>query len=429
MTSNLPESNPRRLEPLLLIVANVLSIGIGNAITIVLARQLSHQQFEYYIGTLATVALLASLAEAGFGKYGLKVMPVYWQNDQLGLARGYLRFSIFGCLLLSLLLGCLAAFIETAILGRSSQRVMFYALVFLPGIAGFGVMVDLLLALGRAVTATIIARLIVPLTTLAAIWIVASQTTLTPYIALLCFGLGSMLGMLLASAFVTGIAWPKLKDTSPTSHVGEWSSNGLTFLTFGFLVSWVFKAPLFLAHHLPHETNQLALLAPAMETGCWVLLLAKSTDKYFQPAMAVLIESGDWAQGAAFRRNRLQFVGVCVAVFLAFILLFGRQVLSLYGDDFTAAYPSLLIVAVGSSVWTLFSLAPSYLLFVGERRLLLKNMLLHAVILIVSTAVLFSSFGAFGAAVAYAVTISSLTLVNLRLANRSIESRKGLEIL
>ncbi len=421
-----PSPNAERTyaEPLFLIVANVVSIGLGNAISIVLARNLSHEQFGNYVGTLATIAVLASLAEAGFGKYGLKVVPIFWLGKKMSLLRGYLRFSIFGFIAISLVLGLLAAWVETAILGRTPERVMLYALIFLPGIAGFGVMVDLLLAFGRAVTATVIARIIVPLVTLVGIGVAMQYFVVTPYIALLAFGCGSMVGALLATVEVVRIVWQPLRGVQTQMQMRKWVSNGVTFLTFGFLVSWVFKAPLFLAHHLPHDPGELALLAPALEIGCWVLLLSKSTDKYFQPTMAVLIESKDWSRAAVFRRNRLLVIGGAVAVFVAMILLAGPKILSLYGEDFSAAFPSLIVVALGSSVWTLFSLAPSYLLFVGERSILLKNMTAHAIGMMVSTVILFTAFGAIGAAVAYAISITSLALVNLRLANRSLARRR-----
>lgn len=425
MTQSKFSAIAKQAEPLFLIVANVLSIGLGNAISIVLARNLSHEQFGNYVGTLATILLLASLAEAGFGKYGLKVIPVYWLSKKMGLVRGYLRFSVVGFVAFSVLLGGLALGIETAILGRVSQRVMLCALIFMPGITGFGVMIDLLLAFGHAITATVIARLIVPVTTLVAICVAMSQVALTPYIALLCFGGGSLVGMLLATVSIALIVRRPLEGVRPQFQLASWTSNGIAFLTFGFLISWVFKAPLFLAHHLPHDPNQLAILAPALEIGCWVLLLSKSTDKYFQPTMAILIESGDWAQGAVFRRNRWMVIGGLVVVFLVVMVTSGRYILSLYGEDFVAAYPSLLVIALGSSVWTLFSLAPSYMLFVGERSQLLKNMCVHAVVLVVSTVVLFPMLGAIGAAIAFATSIVSLTMVNLRLANQSVARRKS----
>ncbi|GAB5402885.1 MAG: hypothetical protein Aurels2KO_11160 [Aureliella sp.] len=412
-------------EPLFLIVANVLSLALGNAISIVLARNLSPEQFGNYVGTLATVALLASLAEAGFGKYGLKVVPVFWLGKQMRLLRGYLRFSILGFIVISLTLGLGAAWVETAILGRTPERVMLYALIFLPGIAAFGVMIDLLLGFGKAIAATVISRIVVPLCTLVGVCVAMQYFVLTPYVALLVFGCGSLMGALLATIAVARIVRRPIQGIHPQMRIREWASNGVTFLAFGFLVSWVFKAPLFLAHHLPHDPGELALLAPALEIGCWVLLLSKSTDKYFQPTMAVLIESKDWAQGMVFRRNRLRVIGMAVIVFLAIVLLAGRRVLSLYGDGFSAAFDSLVVIAVGSSVWTLFSLAPSYLLFVGERSLVLKNMAAHAIVMVAATAFLFTEFGAIGAAIAYAVVVASMALVNLWLANMVLARRQS----
>jgi len=98
-----------RLVPWLLVIVNILGIGVGYAISIILARSLSLHQFEQYIGTIATLGLLGTLAEAGFGKYALKIVPIYQAHRSFGLMKGYLRFAGWGCLILSIALGLLAA--------------------------------------------------------------------------------------------------------------------------------------------------------------------------------------------------------------------------------------------------------------------------------------------------------------------------------
>jgi O-antigen/teichoic acid export membrane protein len=108
------------------------------------------------------------------------------------------------------------------------------------------------------------------------------------------------------------------------------------------------------------------------------------------------------------------------------VFAFGKRILSLYGEHFSEAYVALCIVAIGSSCWTLFSLAPSLLLFVGERRALLTNLIVHGILLISLTLLLFGNLGHNGAAIAYAISISSLAIFNLLLANRCLGRRTQL---
>lgn len=425
MGKNIEEGNPSDLVPALMVVANIFAVGIGYGITIVLARNLTHYGFEQYVGTLATLGLLASLGEAGFGKYALKIVPVYVAHNSLGLLRGYLAYAFLGCIGVSLLVGGVTLLVELPMRTSTSERVILIALFFLPAMAGFGVAVDFLLSLRRAATATLIARIIVPATTLGLLGVALASDRLSPYVAVLCFGLGSLLGMLLAAGLSIAIVVPMAREAVVDFKLVDWTRRGLSYMTVGFLISWIFKAPLVLAHHMPHGVNQLAILAPAFETGCLALLLSKSTDKYFQPTLSMVIEMQDWDYGAQVRRRRLALLGVGVSLYLATIFVFGKQILSLYGGDFESAYPALCVIAVGSSVWTIFSLAPSFLLYVGERKQLLVSLFVHGVLLAVLSASLMRYFGVMGSAVAYTVTVTSLAITNQQLAQRYIRRTLG----
>lgn len=422
-----PNGNSTRnaaAKPLLLVAANIVGIMVGYAITLVLARNLPQSDFEQYVGTIAVLSLVAALAEAGFGKYGLKVIPVYEHKQTYGLLRGYLAFSAWGCLLLSLFLGLAVILLETPIRDPYNARIVYWAVLALPCLAGQGVALDILMAFRRAVTATLIARIVIPSTTLLVIFLWTLKDWLDAEFAVIGYGLGSICGLTLALILCRLKARPLVHAIEPKMRLREWSVCGAEFMTFTFLMAWLFKAPLILIHHLPHSANELALFAPAFETGCLILLIAKATDKYFQPAMSIVIDSEDWLLGRSLRKRRLAFVGAGICVYLTIIFLFGQQILGLYGPGFKDAYGALCVVAVGSSFWTLYSLAPSFLLFVGKRRALLFNLIGHGTLLVLLTLVLFPRYGVFGSAVAYAISVSAMALWNVYLG-RAIYLQNG----
>ena len=413
------------LVPLVLLLVNVIGIFIGYSISILLARFLTHDGFEQYVGAIATLGVLASLAEGGFGKYGLKVVPRYVANLDRSLLAGYLRFAFIGCVLTSLSLGLVAASIETSMRAGPAEKVILLAIVFLPAMAGVGVAIDLLLAFRMARTATLIARILVPLTTLVLVGLTILLGEISPFLAVLCFAIGSSVGLVIS----LGVCWytsrSLIAGATAKLELPQWIRGGLSFFAFGFLTSWIFRATLVLTHHLPHSGDELAMLAPAFETGCLILLLSKSTDKYFQPTMSVILESCDWEYGVTVRRKRYILVGCMVIVFLAVIFLFGSRILGLYGEDFESAYPSLCLVASGASVWTLFSLAPTFLMFAGERKKLLLSFGSHAILMAVLTTILLQRFGATGAAAAFAISITSLAMTNLIFANHQFGKLKS----
>ncbi len=417
MFSPLPESYSRTV-PLLLVIGNLLGVGLGYLTTMLLARHLSLTDFETYIGTIATLTLLGSCGEAGFGKYALKTVPVLVANGSHGLLRGYLRFAILGCLMTSLLLGLLATNIEAPHDTGSGKQIALLALIFIPAMSCAGVSIDLLLAFQMPKTATFLARILVPLTTLVLVLVLISQATVTPYRAVICFSMGSVVALVIASFLGRSQSNPLTSGVRPEMQWQVWTNEVISFLVFGFLTSWIFRATLVLMHYLPHGGQELALLTPAFETGCLILLISKSTDKYFQPIMSVIMDSGDWELATRMRRSRYVIITTGVALFMLAITLFGEAILRLYGEQFVSAYASLLLVALGSSVWTVFSLAPTFLLFAGKRRLLWMIFLSHGILLTALTAFMARPFGAAGAATAYAVSVTSLALWSWQFAER-----------
>ncbi len=413
MAESTAENESFDFKPTYLIACNVLGIFISYSITIILARNLTHASFEQYIGTVATLGMMASLGEAGFGKYALKIVPLYLANQSIRLLTGYLRFACIGCVLLSVLLGVIAIAIESPLRSGGEQRIIFIAFIFLPVVSASGVAIDILLAFGISTFATTIARIAVPLTTLSLILGLLWITEITSFLAIVCFSAGSLIGLVSAIAAGLRKIGPIVKNSKAENSFSEWTWHGLSYLVFATLITWVFKAPLILLHHLPHQANELAMFAPAFETGCLVLLLAKSTDKYFQPTMSIIIASGDWEYGRKVRRQRYWVVGSGVVAFLMIVFWLGRSILSLYGDDFPAAFPALCVIAIGSSCWTLFSLAPGFLQFAGEYKFLLRNLLVHGLLLAILTMTLFNYYGVNGAACAFAITICLLSLTNL----------------
>ncbi len=422
-----PISEPRRWQavPLVMVALNVVGIFLGYGATIILARELSRVAFDQYIGAIATLGLFASLAEGGFGKYGLRVIPIYNEAQDGGRIAGYLRFAFLGTLLLSLLLAIAMIVLAAPLHSGNRRDVVTLAFVYLPSMAGAGVVIDLLLAFRMPIVAMVISRIMIPATTLLLILMLTQTMHFNASHAVLCFASGSVMALLLGMLLCYRQASPLVADAEVETNVRGWISESVTFMFFTFMVSWLFRSTLVITHHMPHGDIGVGLLAPAFETGGLILLLSKSTDKFFQPAVSLYMEENNWRQMSIMRRDRALMVGAGIILFLLVVAFFGKTILGIYGPDFVASYPALCWVAVGSSMTTLFSLAPTFLLYAGRRRMLTWLLGLHAGLLLVLTVVFYWKFGGTGAAAAYAVCVTSYSLSNLYFANREFQKLKS----
>ncbi|MEM9365199.1 MAG: hypothetical protein AAGD07_04320 [Planctomycetota bacterium] len=411
-------------KPIALVGINFVGVLIGYASTILIARSLSVDAFQEYIGSIATLTFLATISEAGFGKYALKVIPQYQVEQQDGKVRDYVSFALLGCLALSISIGLVAIAAEIWFRSGRSETVVIAALLLIPFVSLAGVSVDLVLALQRPIWGTFLSRCVIPFSSLLAIVLVVVYGRMSVMPAIACFGVGGIVASVLASATCLRIR-PSGHGETVRGEIPSWFSKGLSFFAMGWLMAWFFKATFVLLHHLPHTNNDLALLAPAFESGCLVLLFSKSTDKYYQPLIAGILASADWQTGIRLRNQRYKVIGVGVVTFMVAMIVFGQQILGWYGNAYDDSYHSLLIVSGGACVWSLFSLAPTFLMFAGRQKRVFINTGLHAALITVLTVLLFMEQGKIGAATAFSGSITSLAFSNFLLARMEVRARRS----
>lgn len=401
----------------LLVILSFISLAISYATSILIARTLGPVGFESYAVAIATLTLLSTLSESGVGKLSIQMLPVYEASKKWNLTAGFWRFSIS----LVLLVSC--AMVLMILLGDLSQQrenedhAILIAALFLPAAALAGMAIDFVMAIRAPIQGATIARLVVPLTTLTLMMLgIQFINSFSATWAVGCFGMGSLVGLILAMIAYRKHSPPDALTANPEFDRGFWIRECLTFLTLATLVSWIFRSSVIALDLLSITPEDVASFAAAAETGGLILLLSKSTDKYFQPYLAVFIERHAWSEGDAMRKRRFIWVGAVCVVFLMVILLAGRSILGLYGDSFVSGYPALVLISIGCCFWSLFSLAPAYLKFSGLNRLVLGVTASSALGMITLTLLLGSWLGTTGAGLAFCIVLTTTSLTFLWLA-------------
>ncbi len=404
-----------------MVALTLVGAGLAYVTSILFARLLGPGEYEHYAVAVATLSLLVAFAEAGVGKFAMKVLPEYTVSQQWSLAAGYWRFSLLVVALTSLPLAVGIAIIEGWEDNEFGDYPLGIAVLFLPAVALSGVCIDMVMANRQAVTGMFIARVIVPGSTLAMLIAVSHWLgVVSPTAAINIYCGGSIVGMV-CGLLAFGKSSPRAFFLAAAEYRWrEWLPECFYFALFGFLISWTFKISLVVLEMLPIEAIEIARFAAAVETGSLILLLAKSTDKLFQPELSVVLTQGSWEFGKRLRRRRYALVGTGCALFMLTMVLFGRQILGLYGTQFEAGYPALCCISVGTCLTTLFSMAPVLLRYVNEDRILFGVTICGAVAMALLTAILAVWYGATGAGLAFGLVLSTTSLVFLVAANRLV---------
>jgi O-antigen/teichoic acid export membrane protein len=121
------------------------------------------------------------------------------------------------------------------------------------------------------------------------------------------------------------------------------------------------------------------------------------------------------------RRERLQWLLPAIALFLALVFGFGREILGIFRPEFVdEGVTALRLLAIATATSMLFALAPTYQKYVGHNRLTLGVVTGAAAIQVLLLALLVPRFAATGAALAYAVSMCGMYLVLARISHREL---------
>ncbi|MDG2385473.1 MAG: oligosaccharide flippase family protein [Pirellulaceae bacterium] len=411
----------QRRQKVWLLVFSMLSFALSYATAIVLARGLGADGYDNYAVAVSFAAILATLAEMGTGKYALRIMPAYSERHDWSAARGYLRFSMRWTLIASLSLAIIGAVWEYSRDGVFGNYALGVVLLFLPAMAWVGAGSEFVTANQAAIRSGFVTRLLVPGVTLllALLWI-ESRFTLTATSGGICYGLGWLAGVIAVYCLVLRTTRKEILNATPVFKNSEWLKSIWPFLYFALLISVLAKIGVIILEVVAQNEAIVSIYSVAAETGMFIGIVAKSTDKLYLSNVSTLLERRDLDGLKHLARVRWLWIGSITLLFLSATFFFGKQILAMFGEEFVEGYAALCVVAVSSSVWTMNSLTPAFLKYLHRQKLVVITTTLTVLIHVLFCVPLGYWFGATGAAVSYAIPVIGMYLMMAVLARQEL---------
>jgi O-antigen/teichoic acid export membrane protein len=403
------ESN---LGPLTLSAFSLVSYAAFFLVNAILARSLSINDFNDYNVGVSTLLLLAALTPLGLEKFSLKILPALTEHEGWPLSRGFLRFSVALVVLMGfVLLLTFDTVLESVLLMRGADYHIAIPTIVgcLPMVALFLLFLEVATAYGAPIAAAALYRIAFPLLLLGlnvAVWYSPWEIS----------GLSSAGCYVTSWLVVTGAMWVLARKIVPTQvRMAEpayqkvlWLKDSIPLLMFSLLMTLLTQSGVIILQLETTSEHDTSVFAVAMHTGAFVAVLATSTNRFYLPRISVLLDRQDQQGLIRLRRQRLLLMGTLASLFVLAVVLFGRRVLQVFGEDYEQGYAAMCVIAVGTAVSTLFSVAPYALQFAGRHQLVIRSSILAACSGIGLCILLVGSYGALGAALAYAVPMVSL---------------------
>ena len=403
------ESN---LGPLALSVFSLINYATFFLVNALLARNLSIDEFDDYNVGVSTLLLLAALTPLGLEKFALKILPTLEDRKDWPRSRGFLRFSVLIVMLggLALLLAFDALLESILMISGSGYHIPIPTIVgSLPMVALFFLLLEVATAYNAPIVAAGLYRIAFPLLLLGlngAVWY--SSWEMSGLSASVCYVVAWMIVTVAMWVLARRIMPKQVWRAEPDFERARWLKEATPLLLFSLLMNVLAQSGVIILQLETTSEHDTSVFAIAMQTGAFVAVLATSTNRFYLPRVSVLLERQDRKRLIVLGRQRLLLMGTLAGLFVLAVILFGRSVLRVFGEDFEGGYGAMCVIAIGTAVSTLFSLAPYGLQFAGRHKLVIRSTILAAVSSVVLCAVLAGPYGALGAALAYAIPIVSL---------------------
>lgn len=327
----------------------VAGAGIGYGAHVLMGRWLGAGVYGAYVLAMGWAVLLSRFSGLGLPTAVLRLIPEYETKEEYGHLRGLLR----GSRGLVLGVGVLAALGTTLLLTTTplfspGQLPPLLAGVWLgPLLALIGLETEILRAHRRVVWAYLPPRLLRPLLLMAGIWVVSASVL--PATASSILGIvGGILACILTVQYAgtKRVVPSQLHSTPPTYPLRTWLRiAGPLFFVKGFVIV-ITKTDIFVIGALLNN-DAVGIYSAAIQTARTITFVGAALDSIASSAVTRLYTQDD-PVGLQSLVARLAHAYFWPTLVLALILAGASPfILGLFGPEFAAGRPALLILMVG----------------------------------------------------------------------------------
>jgi O-antigen/teichoic acid export membrane protein len=407
-----------------MLILRVLQVGLEFLCGLVLARLLGASSYGAYAFAVSWVGLLGIPAACGFDRFLIREVAKFQARAQWQLLRGMLRRSGQIVLVASTVLA-LAAAVSARLLATEPGSEMAIALqlgmIIVPLVAISRLRQAALQGLGRVV------------------WGQTPETLVQPLVLLCCLGAMYLLqgvprtgptAVILhtaaaAVACAGGIAFlhrslPARAKTAPAAYqTRAWFTGAMPFLwILGMNVIVTYTDVIMLGLLVGSEPTGVYRVASQM--AAFVALPLTAISLAFAPTIASLYVLNDMASLQRKATRSAQAIVALALPIMATMFFFGRHILALFGPEFTAGYPALVILSCAYVLNAAMGTSGYLLIMTRHERAVAITFSATAAIDVIANLLLIPVWGINGAAASTALSVVLVSVVFAVLAYRML---------
>lgn len=407
--------HPSSFRALWLFLLSLINYALMYKVNIILAHSLSVADFDDYNVALSIVVVLSTVATLGLEKYALRAISLYTDQKNWSLLRGFWLFSFCAITAFSLILMLLLSVGLEVVLSLYQADYHIAIVVFagfLPIIALTLFLVEVVSGLGGYLLSVTLYRLLLPLLYVGLLLALSfCPLGISALTAVVCYG-GAWVVTFVIFWQVAKFSLPLEVSNSAAQWKGkQWIKHAFPLVMNSLMLTIMTSGGVVVVELLYPSGLEVSMYAVALQTGGFISLVGTSTNRYYLPKMVVLIEHHDYAGIEKLMQQRAWVMGSLIFALLLTLFFAGPSILGLFGDQFTDAYQTMLIIAIGASISALYADIPYYLQFMNLHRSVVGLTFFATVTMILLSFSLGMKYGSIGVAIAYMLPVVLLFVI------------------
>lgn len=403
--------------------------GCGAALLLlteaIAARLLGITQFGIYAMVSAWIFVLALIASLGFNQALLRFVPTYLAHEDWGGLRGIVRRANLWVITAAVVLGIggslLLLSLQKCCVDPAILPAFFIAFMIVPVLALSSLRQAVLRSLGSIAQALAPEWLLRPLIFIALL-AGAAATLPSPLQAstALSFNLAATI-----AAFAMGAFWqhraisPHLRGYAPVYRDREWLSVAAPFLLIIGLSMISSRIDVIMLGMLS-EIENVGIYSAASRVADVVVFGLVSANAIAAPMIARLHATGRHEELQRIVRLAAKGIFLLTLPIALILLIFGHQILGLFGQEFADGYPVLVILVCGQLVNALAGPVSYLMTMTGHQNHAARIVSISALMNLALNILLIPLWGMLGAAVANALSTATWNILMLRFVKKEL---------
>ncbi len=394
------------------------NFGLTFVTGMLLARWLGPAGYGDYAVGVAVANLLAVPVALGLNRLVNKNLPVFAKEGDWALYRGFVLAGWVSILAAGVILVPLLYVAHQGLFAYFGfeRHALLVTAFFVGPIMGLALFANEILAAGRHfMLASLNRMLIFPGFILAAIVLLqVSGYPLNPAAAFWCFIAGCLLGLGLAGVWSRSKAPGEASQAQPQFQVKAWLALSLPFMLNALVVIVIRRVGVLMLEAFSSLEEEVGLYAAVALIGSFLTMLIPLSNSYFMPRLSPLLKTGQTGQVNHILAKRFWALALICALYLAVVIIGGREILNAFHKHFVAGYGVLVVFSLGVSCNVLLAAAPTLLQYQGENKRVVKMYGLTALATLALTAGLAPWLDALGAALGSVLPSATMMFLQAR---------------